>query len=252
MKRFYITALAVCAIAIPACFAQATTTAPKLKGSYVLAEEGTGPTGQDVAALATLMIADNGSVVGKKFTASGQRVQQQDFQGSFTSDADGSGTLLLSTSSTDEDGNTATTTESYRLLITPDGSVNALRTTSGYFTIAKLSPAATANTLKGTYSFAETREGRPFARIVQLKVDAGAATGFQILGSQNTNGTLALKGTTQAVTDGFGTLALSSSSTNEDGEVTSNTENFVFLSTMSGVKMLRTDSGQSGIIDLSH
>lgn len=222
----------------------AQSAAAAINGAYVLMEEGTGPDGLPAVGLAILKFSENGSVIGVKVSRAKNTLIHRDVQGTYTLDGNGGGILVLNAGYSDEEGNSLCVNETYKLVITND-QIKAVRTCPGYFSVAVISKA-TPNNLAGTYSFAESIVGKAVARVVQLKFNsAGSAEGYQT----SKQDAIAMKASAQNQPDGFGALTLT---TNIEGEdVQSVIENYVFLSTASGVWMMRTDNGASTIVTLT-
>jgi len=249
MNQRFIPRLLLCtaALLIPVLPAYSET---KIKGTYVFVEEGMDPMGQAIGGLALFQFAETGAVTGTEMIPTSKGVVRLDLQGSYTPQSDGTISLVLTAPGSDEEGNTQNIMESYRLLTGRNGEIHAVRTNDGFYSIARLYPAK-ANALRGAYMFAQKPNGEPMARLVQLVFDGtGNSKGFQVLASQTMDATLELKGTTQNLPDGFGSLTLVSTISNDDGETTAMTENYLYLSTETGVKMLRTDCGRICIITL--
>lgn len=233
--------------------AHAQQTNATIKGSYVLTQEGMTPDGQPFTSLATFQFNENGSVSGTEMVLSRTGLARVALTGTY-SFANGVGSLNLLSSSSDDDGNTVVNlSETYRMLATQNNEYNLIRNNIGYYSTAKLSPAASTANLTGSYQFSELGANRPFSRIVSLTFNGTAsAKGFAIQENAGNEETVTLTGITQPNGDGFGTLVLTHSSTNADGDPVAVNENFLFLVTASdGARMMRADNTADGLIDLT-
>lgn len=224
----------------------------KLKGSYVLTETGTTPNGQNFAALASLTLSDNGSVIGTELLQTATGLNSIGVQGTYSLSADNTGTLILSPLSTDTVDNSSIANQDYVLVASANGDILALKSDPGYYTTATLSPAAARNPL-GAYAFTERAVGRPFARVVSLKFDAaGAANGFSFEDNFGVTNRVDLRGSYQSQAGGLQTLMLSRDVTLDDGSTQTISQGYTFLATKNDIRMLRTDGNPEGVLILSH
>ncbi|MBI3680444.1 MAG: hypothetical protein HY235_08610 [Acidobacteria bacterium] len=115
----------------------------KLKGSYVLSEEGVSQAGSLVT-LAALTFAENGSVSGVQLIQTANGTARLDVQGVYNFDTAKVGTLTLNSSTTDAEGNAVNSAANYKILLEPDNELRALRMNLGVYATARLVPAATS------------------------------------------------------------------------------------------------------------
>jgi len=221
-----------------------------LEGSYVFVEQGTTPNGQPAIGLALLRFAGNGTVVGTKMTRAAMgAVVRRDVQGVWTRDGS-HGVLTLTGGYTDSEENNVAVSESYKLVFGENSEVKAVRTCLGYFSVARIVPAA-ATAVQGAWSFAESVVGQAFARVVELTFDAaGNADGQEIIASPLLNGAVAVKASASALPEGFGSLTITANLSTEE-EAKAIVENYLFLTAGSGVWAMRIDSGICTIVNLT-
>lgn len=209
--RVFVPALMAAALVLPVS-AQVSTP----KGAYVLAEEGTASNGA-FASLANLNFADGGVLSGTMITRNASGVQQAAFQGSFTMDSANAGTMRLNTTINDEDGNPQTRITTYRFVVGTT-QIQAIRTGAGIYSSASIFPSATAGGT-GNFVFSESINGQPLARVVSLTLDTtGAISGSSIEDALGKINVQPISGNLTAGENGFSTLTLMSSTTNDDGD----------------------------------
>lgn len=233
--------------AVPA-GAQTTNT---LKGTYVLTEAGLTPAGQELSTLARLVFSGDGAITGTVVMQVGTTTATFDAQGTYTIDSSGAGVMSLLTSVTSTDGDVAGTTANYKLIQRSTEALSVLRADAWYQTSGEL-VLASSSAPKDTYYLTESAS-RSGTRIATLVFDgAGNVSGYQILASLGTVSRVTLSGTALAESSGFGTLSLSIEKTDsETGETQAAKEGYTFLATQSGIRMLRTDVGGTGLLTLS-
>ncbi len=239
----------VLALAMVSAGAQGAST---LTGTYVLTEEGLTPAGQSLVTLASLTFSDTGTITGTAIMQVGASQATFDAQGTYSIAADGTGTMALSTSVTTSDGDTAFTTANYKLIQRSSGALSLLRVDGWYQTSGELALASTS-ALKGTYYLTESA-GRAGTRIAEVEFDgSGNVNGYEIVGSFGSVSRVTLSGTTEALTNGFRTLSLTTAKTDSDtGETQITKETYAFLVTRENVRMLRTDAPGSALLIMSN
>jgi len=216
---------------------QAQTVAPTLNGSYVLAEEGSSPTGP-INTLANLRFAENGSVTGTLLLHSDLDLLRFDVQGFYKMDTQTAGCLMLSTSATDSDGNDISKTYKYRIIKNASQELTAVRSDAGYLAKAKIYPAAA--TFTGSYVFTDVGTAEKSSRLGLFTLDAaGNVTGFQYVECSGVEELKDVKGSFLTDENGFGKLMLAGEKQGTDGEMQPVTETFFFLATQSEIKLLR-------------
>jgi hypothetical protein len=227
----------------------AQTVAPTLDGAYVLAEEGSSPNGP-INTLATLRFAENGSVTGSLLLHTDFDLLRFDVQGSYKMETGTVGCMTLSTSTTDEDGNSITKDYKYRLLKNASQELTAVRSNAGYLAKAKIYPAARAG-LSGSYVFTDVGTNQKYSRLGLFNLDtAGNVTGFQYIESFGVEEMRDIKGTFLTDENGFGKLMLTADQPNADGDMQPVTETFFFLATPTEIKLIRHE-GQVQLLTLS-
>src|SRR5262245_34294538 len=95
--------------------AQAQQTNATIKGSYVLTQEGMTADGQSFTSLGAFQFNENGTVSGTEMVLSRTGLARVGLTGTY-SFTNGIGSLNLLSSSSDDDGNTVTLSETYRML----------------------------------------------------------------------------------------------------------------------------------------
>ncbi len=243
----FVMMLILAVAAVPA-GAQTTNT---LKGTYVLTEAGLTPASQELSTLARLVFSGDGTITGTVVMQVGTTTATFDAQGTFTIDSDGTGVMSLLTSVTSTDGDVAGTTANYKLIQRSTGALSVLRADAWYQTSGEM-VLASSSAPNDTYYLTESA-GRSGTRIATLAFDgAGNVSGYQIVASLGTVSRVTLSGTALAESSGFGTLSLSIEKTDSDtGETQAAKEGYIFLATQSGIRMLRTDVGGTGLLTLS-
>jgi hypothetical protein len=102
-------------------------------------------------------------------------------QGYYKMETDRAGCLTLSTSATDEDGNSITKDYKYRLVKTAGQELSAVRSDSGYYSKAKIHSAARPATT-GAYVYTEVGVTQKFSRLGVFNLETGGSvTGFQFI-----------------------------------------------------------------------
>ena len=243
--------LFVCLMAIAAAQAQQAGSV-KLNGGYVLYEEGVAASGQPIASIASLNFSENGSVVGTTIMKTATATTTFDVQGTYSFDSSNTGTLILNGSMIDSDGETQSVTETFNLLSAASGDISAVRSNSGIYSVGEISPLGAA-AVRGPYLLTERASNRPYTRLAMLNFDGtGNVNGFEIVQSAGLASKTILKGSYLAQANGFESLSLSTGVTDENGDQQTSAENYVFLPTAREIKMIRTSSGESHLITLSH
>jgi hypothetical protein len=216
----------------------AQTQLPALSGSYVLAEEGVSSNGP-INTLATLRFAENGAVTGALLLHTDFDLLRFDVQGYYKMETDRAGCLVLSTSATDEEGNSITKEYKYRLVKTAAQELSAVRSNSGYYSTAKIYPAARPGKT-GAFVYTEVGAAQKFSRLGVFNLETGGSvTGFQFIETFGAEELRDVKGSYVNDENGFGKLTLNSERTDVDGELQPVTEVFYFLATSSDIKMIR-------------
>ena len=130
--------------------------------------------------------------------------------------------------------------------------INAIRTDNGYFTIAKLVPAAPAGTLKGSFLFSEHGNGAPYAGLGLLTLDGtNGIAGYERVESIGVNGVNSVTGNYTVASDGFGTFSLNVSSVDINGSAIVATTNYIFVNGVDQVYAIRTDANSAFISNLT-
>jgi len=212
-------------------------------------ETGFTPTGQ-LASLASLQFAENGSVVGCQFVQTTSGLVHVDLQGTYTFDNSRTGTLTLNSSSTDEEGNAVNTVYTYKLVAGSSGDISALRTNLGYYSVAKICPGPAA-AWNGTYMLSEIGADHNSARLAFLNLDAARnVSGTQFVQNLGIQESSDLSGSYEMLPDGFGKLALSSKATNADGDEVTVIKSYVFIVNRDGIRMMQSDSAVMCVLSM--
>jgi len=232
--------------------AYAQTPSTKLKGAYVLTEEGFTASGQLINSIASLNFSEAGTVTGTEVIQATGGVKFVDVVGTYTIDADSTGTLILTATFTDSDGVVQTAPQSLKVIVPSSGDIMAVRTDAGYYTTAKLAAAAAAASLKGVHLFTERASGRPLTRLVLLNFDgAGTVDGFALIDALGVVSRANIKGSYVSQSNGFATMTLDVQVPVESGDPEITRETYLVLADKNAARMIRSDSGSAGILTLS-
>jgi len=250
MKQFFFKATAAFAILSSAVFAQQS--AQTLTGTFVFSEEGTGGT-QPIASIALLTFTNGGMVSGTELTHSPGSTLQSSLQGSFTLNNDGTGAVsLLATTMPTDGSDPVSFMVNYQLIAQKSGTITALRTDNGFFTIGHLSKAAPAGLPKGAFAFAEHGNGAAFAGLGIVTLDgANALTGTERVEALGSSLVSALTGSYAIGANGFGTMAIMSPATDVFGNITSTPMNYAFVVGADQIFAIRTDNNAAALATLS-
>ncbi len=220
----------------------------KLKGFYAMTEEGVSPTGP-MATLAALTFTESGGITGTLVVRTAADFSHYVVQGSYFIDSTRSGTLTLSSSVSDEEGNGQLMTVQYRVILSPTGEITAIRSNPGYYTVARFLSGIESG-WSGNYSFAERSLTKPLARLGAITLDAsGNVSGIQIEDSLGILSTSAVTGNYALSGNGFGNLTLLVPGRDAEGDAVKVAENYLCLATKDELKMLRTHGESHRFLD---
>jgi hypothetical protein len=222
----------------------------KLKGFYVMTEEGTSPAAP-LASIAALTFTESGGITGTKGVRTPTSLAQSVVQGSYSIDSTRTGTITLTASIPEEEGETRLDVVQYRVVLSPANEITAIRSNPGFYTVARFQPGLESG-WSGNYSFAERSLTRPYARLGAIRLDSsGNVSGTQMEDSLGIQSTAAVAGTYSLSGNGFGNLTLHVPSAGPDGDSAIATENYLCLATKEELKMLRTNGDSLSILTLS-
>ncbi|MBI4908352.1 MAG: hypothetical protein HY820_32295 [Acidobacteria bacterium] len=231
---------------VPACLIFAAASLPaqtqqtSLKGNYILADEGTGSTGA-FASLALLTFTEAGSVSGKEFARTMSGEQWIDIQGNYTFDGANLGSLALTHSSQDAEGNDISVVEHYRFAVSTSG-IQAIRSDGSGLSKATLLPAVAS--LNGAFVFTQLDNLASEARIVAINVDTlGNVTGTSISRDLDSVDVSNVSGTFAPSDNGFGKLTFISQVTDSEDNVQTLNEVYFVLSAADRAIAIRTAGG---------
>ena len=252
MKTFIFGLSAVTLMLSNITFAQPTT--QSLTGTYVFYEEGASVS-QQIASIATVNFSTGGSVAGTRYWRSPGNSYKSNLIGAYSTNPDGTLTLAMTAATMPIDGSDPVTFKvNYQLILPKSKSqtINAIRTDNGYFTIAKLIPAAAPGTLKGSFLFSEHGNGAPYVGLGQLNLDGtNNIAGYERVESIGVNTIYTLTGNYSVGSDGFGTFTLNIPGVDPDGNPTVTPTNYIFLNGADQIYAIRTDASTAFISNLS-
>jgi hypothetical protein len=231
--------------------AQTTVAPANLNGNYVFSEEGVTAAGARVTTLSNLTFTDGGVVAGVAAVQVENDIVSYGVQGNYRIDSDNTGTLTLNGTWSDADGNDRAFSENLILMVKSNGEINAIRTDSGFFTVAEIARAGQAG-LKGDYLFTSGAPDRQYTRLVKLSFDgAGSVSGFEVVNSLGVTQRVNLQGSYVSQADGFVSLTLNAQMPDENGDLQNIVENYSCLVDASGARMIRSGGVEPGIFTLS-
>lgn len=240
--------LFVCAAALGACmYAQS----PALSGKFVLAEESA-----DSTTLGLLTFDPAGTVTGTEYVQASGVTQSMAVTGIYTVASDGSGTLILNTEVTTEDGPAPAVAATYDFAAASAGGFAALRREGSQAAIARLLPAAAVSPLNAAFVFeaeGASRSGQRVASlgVLKLKGDGSLAGKLAtkraaVIESAVVAGSYIFEGST------FGLLRLAIPGSDEDGNVVTADSVYIFLVTAKReVIALGVENGLPGLSRLT-
>ena len=170
--------------------------------------------------------------------------------GSYTFDGGNLGSLTLTTTTQDGDGNNITSAMSYKFAVSAS-EIQTIRTDGANLSVGTMFPASA--TLSGAFVFTQLQSAQSTARVVAFNVDTlGNVTGTSVVRDFGSVAASNVSGNYTAADDGTGRLTFSSSQVvDEDGNLQMVSESYAVVAGKDRAVALRTDGGTISLIQLS-